>query len=374
MLFETPPLDSKEKEVTAEIRELRTELQPLLRANRPWTGLLRKDLFARGLQGSNSIEGYVASDSDALAVVEGDEPLDTSDETQAALTGYRDAMTYALRVVQNPSFSYSSILLTSLHFMLLRHDWKKHPGQWRPGAIYVREADTGDIVYEGAPATDVPRLIDELVSRLNEEPRDGSLVVRAGMAHLNLTMIHPFSDGNGRMARVLETLVMAEGGILEPPFCSIEEWLGKNTPAYYEVLAEVGGGSWQPRRDARPWTRFVIRAHYQQTKTVARRMTEAGRLFDILEDLGQRLQLPDRMIGPLFNAALGYVIRRSTYCKMTDISEWQASKDLKRLADTGLLSPKGEKRGRLYVASDRLRGLRERSREPRGPIEDPFAA
>ncbi len=103
-------------------------------------------------------------------------------------------------------------------------------------------------------------------------------------------------------------------------------------------------------------------------------MTEAGRLFDILEDLGQRLQLPDRMIGPLFNAALGYVIRRSTYCKMTDISEWQASKDLKRLADTGLLSPKGEKRGRLYVASDRLRGLRERSREPRGPIEDPFAA
>ncbi len=201
MLFETPPLDSKEKEVTAEIRELRTELQPLLRANRPWTGLLRKDLFARGLQGSNSIEGYVASDSDALAVVEGDEPLDTSDETQAALTGYRDAMTYALRVVQNPSFSYSSILLTSLHFMLLRHDWKKHPGQWRPGAIYVREADTGDIVYEGAPATDVPRLIDELVSRLNEEPRDGSLVVRAGMAHLNLTMIGMARKEHSRLLR-----------------------------------------------------------------------------------------------------------------------------------------------------------------------------
>jgi Fic family protein len=52
------------------------------------------------------------------------------------------------------------------------------------------------------------------------------------MAHLNLVMIHPFRDGNGRMARALATLVLTRSDIGEPEFCSIEEWLGANTEDY----------------------------------------------------------------------------------------------------------------------------------------------
>jgi len=62
------------------------------------------------------------------------------------------------------------------------------------------------------------------------------------MAHLNLTMIHPFSDGNGRMARCLQSLVLARGGKLSPEFLSIEEYLGRNTPSYYQVLSAVAQG------------------------------------------------------------------------------------------------------------------------------------
>lgn len=68
------------------------------------------------------------------------------------------------------------------------------------------------------------------------------------MAHLNLVMIHPFSDGNGRMARCLQTLVLAREGILEPEFSSIEEYLGRNTQDYYSVLAETSEGSWHPKK------------------------------------------------------------------------------------------------------------------------------
>ena len=78
-------------------------------------------------------------------------------------------------------------------------------------------------------------------------------MIRAAMAHLNLVMIHPFRDGNGRMARCLQTLVLAREGILSPEFSSIEEYLGRNTQAYYDVLADAGAGHWQPERDARPW-------------------------------------------------------------------------------------------------------------------------
>ena len=54
------------------------------------------------------------------------------------------------------------------------------------------------------------------------------------MAHLNLVMIHPFEDGNGRMSRALQSLVLARDHIVAPEFASIEEYLGRNTPAYYQ--------------------------------------------------------------------------------------------------------------------------------------------
>ncbi len=66
------------------------------------------------------------------------------------------------------------------------------------------------------------------------------------MAHLNLVMIHPFRDANGRMSRCLQTPVLAREQILAPQFSSIEEYLGRNTQSYYKVLGEVGAESWHP--------------------------------------------------------------------------------------------------------------------------------
>lgn len=85
-------------------------------------------------------------------------------------------------------------------------------------------------------------------------------VVQA-MAHLNLVMIHPFRDGNGRMARALQTLVLATKGIAEPEFASIEEWLGANTDDYYRVLAATGRGEWAPGGDAHLRVKLTLRAH-----------------------------------------------------------------------------------------------------------------
>jgi Fic family protein len=104
------------------------------------------------------------------------------------------------------------------------------------------------------------------------------------MAHLNLIMIHPFRDGNGRMARCVQTLVLARGGILTAPFVSIVEYLGAgtNTDDYYRVLGEVGAGSWNPDREARPWVRFVLTAHYRQAQTMVRRTEEARRRWEVI--------------------------------------------------------------------------------------------
>jgi len=93
-------------------------------------------------------------------------------------------------------------------------------------------------------------------------------IVRAAMGHLNLAMIHPFSDGNGRMARCLQTLVLAREGLLDPAFCSIEEYLGRNTHEYYSVLADVGGANGSRPTTQCPGFDFCLAAHFNQATTL----------------------------------------------------------------------------------------------------------
>ena len=259
--------------------------------------------------------------------------------------------------------------------MMLKYDSSMGPGRWRPGAVYVHHEPTGQIVYEGPPADLVTPLMGELVASL-QHPDEGPGLVRAAMTHLNFVMIHPFRDGNGRMARILQSLVLAREGILAPEFASIEEYLGCRTQDYYDVLAEVGGGRWQPKRDARAWLRFCLTAHFRQARTLSRRVEQAERLWSILDDEARRLGLPDRTILALWDAAQRFRVRNAVYKVHADLSEYAGGRDLKRLVDVGLLEPRGEKRGRHYVASPQLMTLTQPAREVgrESEREDPFEA
>src|SRR5689334_18319427 len=99
MLFTAPQLDEREVAVLAEIDELKVRLRHQLHEPQQWNGSLRRLSYARALQGSNSIEGYEAKLDDAAAVIVGEEPLDTKEETRLALEGYRQAMTYVLQLI-----------------------------------------------------------------------------------------------------------------------------------------------------------------------------------------------------------------------------------------------------------------------------------
>jgi Fic family protein len=371
MLFQAPALDSLGTEVLLRIEELKSTLSyAVSSAPGRWYGLLRRSTFARAIRGSNSIEGYNVSVDDAIAAAEGEEPLEADAVVWQEITGYRTAMTYVLQLAGDPHFRYSTDLVRSLHFMMLQHSLRKHPGRWRPGPIVVHDQERDAIVYEAPGAGEVPALMDELMGSLNLDDGLPDLV-RAALAHLNLVMIHPFADGNGRMARCLQSLVLARTGVLAPPFSSIEEYLGHNTRAYYDVLAEVGGGSWHPERDARPWVRFCLTAHYQQTGTLLRRTRELGRLWELLEAEAGKRGLPERMILALADAAVGHRVRNATYRSAAEVSENTAGRDLKVLVDQELLVAEGEKRGRFYTGSAILRDLRARVRED-GRMEDPF--
>jgi len=371
MLFTLQSLPEPHTEVVERIDRLRNRLRFLLQGQpRRWTGLLRRSTFARAIQGSNSIEGYHVTVDDAVAAVDGEEPLDERGEAWKAVTGYRNAMSYVLQLADDPYYQHNDGTIRSLHYMMIGYDVAKHPGRWRPGSIYLRRDPDNAIVYEGPSADLVPSLMAELIVSLNEASAL-PVMVRAALAHLNLVMIHPFSDGNGRMARALQSFVLAREGILDPTFSSIEEYLGRNTQAYYEVLGEVGQGAWHPENDPLPFVTFCLTAHYRQAEKLLQRTDEMARLWTLLEAETQRRGLNERTMLALSDAALGFRVRNATYRTAAEISDPLASRDLRALVDAGLLVPHGERRGRHYLASEWLKSARDQTRV-RDVVTDPF--
>ncbi len=369
MIYATPAVTDADRVVLGRIEELRSKLRFYLREPRRWYGSLRRATLARALQGSNSIEGYHASVEDVVAIVEGEEPLDADEETRHTIEGYRDAMTYVLQLGCSPPMPMlDESLVKSLHFMMLKYDLTKNPGQWRPDAVWVENQD-GEVVYDAPPRDELEGLVSEVLATVNEGA--GDPLVRAAMAHLNLALVHPFSDGNGRMARCVQSYVLAGDGLLSPEFLSIEEYLGRNTTAYYEVLTQVAHGSWNPTRDARPWLHFCLSAHYRQAQTLLRRIEETEALWDRCDQLARRHRLPDRSVGALCDAARGWRLRRSLYIKTVkssageDITDATATPRPERDGQGGTTRPGRREAGPVLPAQRRADpGL---ARHPRGP-------
>lgn len=366
MLYQAPALSDLDYEVLDQINSLADQQSLFLAIPRRWSGTLRRSTVARSVQGSNSIEGFHASVENVAAIID-DEETDTVTETRLAIEGYRDALTYVLRLAPEPQ-TIDVSLLRSLHYMMLKHEPDKHPGSWRPGAVWV-ENNEGEVMYEAPDRGVIEPLLDEFVVAINQQHVQP--LVGAAMAHLNLALIHPYSDGNGRMARCVQTAALAANGAQHPEYSSIEEYLGSNTPAYYAVLTEVARGAWTPERSARPWLEFCLWAHLRQATRLGRRFAEAEALWDGVEQLLTSKRAPNRSVAALVDVAKGWSITRSIYVKRVSsslaetISNDVASRDLASLVGQDLLQPLGEKRGRRYVASDSLRAVWAQIREQR---------
>ena len=365
MLFQAPTLNNTELDVISSMNETKRRLRRRLYEPVRWHGLLRRLLASENIQASTGIEGHRVSRDDAIAAVDQADPFEATGTDWRAVLGYREAMAFIVQLAGDPHFSYNDSLVRSIHYMMMKHDPKCGPGLYRRGDIYVGQ-------YQGPDPEAVPTLVSELMNRLNHDSDTSELLIRAAMAHLNLIMIHPFRDGNGRMSRALQTLVLGRDGTLDPRFSSIEEYLGHNTPAYYQVLTEVGGTHWNPERDARPWIRFVLTAHHYRARLTVWRFEEADRIWDGIAILRSQARLDERNMGSMYNAAMGFRVRRSDHMAYADVSERVATSDLRRLVDLGFLETVGERRGRYYVATDRLSSLSERERPsipaPFGPV------
>ncbi|MCY0924131.1 MULTISPECIES: Fic family protein [unclassified Streptomyces] len=376
MLYETPELDDEDRRVLDEIEEMRERLRHQLRAQPRWQGQLRRNLTARAIAGSNTIEGYAATVDDVEALMSGEEPLETEERTRVELEGYQRAMTYIQALSDaGPGFRYDAGLLNGLHFMLQGHHLDKRPGRWRDGPVFVTSPDDPLVpAYTAPDEAQVPGLTGELIDWLNEGDLDASVHVRASMAHLNLVNIHPWKDGNGRMSRSVSTLVFAREALMPPEFSSIEEWLGygRNTYGYYNVLQRVGGPSWNPKRDTHPWIRFCLGAHHRQAQVAQRRTDLLARAWIRLGEEAATEALDERVVYALLPAFWGSRVLRTVYQHDAELSDQQAIRDLRELVRRGWLVAHGQTRARTYGAGLRIEQVQQDVRQSLDPYIDPY--
>ncbi|MDA0634776.1 Fic family protein [Nonomuraea sp. MCN248] len=376
MLYKVPRLGDVDRRVLDEIESMRHDLRMQVRPQERWTKQLRRSLTARAIVGSNTIEGYAASVDDVEALMAGEAPLETSDTTRRELEGYQRAMTYIQALSDaGDGFRYDLGLLNGLHFMMQERHPRKRPGRIRGGPVYVTSPDDPAVAaYTGPDHGLLPGLMDELIQWLDQGDLDAPVHVRASMAHLNLVMIHPWADGNGRMSRALSTLVFAREALLPPEFSSIEEWLGRgqNTYAYYQVLQEVGGAGWHPGGDAYEWIRFCLRAHHLQAQQARRRVELLGRAWSALTEAAAADRLDERTVFALLPAFWRSRVRRTVYQQDAELSPQQAVRDIRELCRLKWLVPRGQARGRYYVAGPAMEPVFDAVQESTRPYADPY--
>ncbi|MBB4892323.1 Fic family protein [Streptomyces olivoverticillatus] len=355
MLYGTPRLEPVDLDVLEQVDAMRDQLRHAVQqAPMKWTQDLRKALTASAIAASNTIEGYRVDAKDVADLMDGERDVEASDENKAETLAYQQAMTYIQSLHDVADFYYSKELLNSLHWMLQGHHHPiKTAGQWRKTSIRITApGDELATDYEGPDQELVPGLMAELVAWLNGGDLDSHVLIRAAMAHLNLVKIHPWSDGNGRMSRSLQTLLIARGGVLAPEFSSIEEWLGMpgNTWEYYKVLREVGGPVWSPERDTLPWIKFNLLAYHQQAQRVQRRVDRSNECWMQLMEAAEAGGITERQVTALHEVAMTGRVRRSRYEKAEAINTQQATRDMQALTRSGLLTAVGQTKGRYYVA------------------------
>lgn len=369
MLFPTPRLTTSDQVVLAEVDGMREQLRHQVQ-DRPgkWTAGLRKFLTADAVAASNSIEGFRVSTQDAQDLMDGERDVDVSEENREETLAYQRMMTYVQSLHDVADFRYGKGLLNALHWMLQghRHTRNKPAGQWRAGTVYVTDPREPRVAAYTAPdAAEVPGLMSELVAWLNADS-DTHPLIRAAMAHLHLVSIHPWADGNGRMSRSLQTLMIAREGVLAPEFSSIEAWLGRpgNTWEYYQEL-QRRGAIYEPDQDVSGWIRFNLTAYHQQAQTVQQRMNQSAAVWELLATFTDQAGLDERVVSALHDVAVAGRVRRTRYEQAEGLTVQQAQRDLRDLVTAGLLAPVGRTRARFYTEGTRFpEGALEVARTP----------
>ena len=311
---------------------------------------------------SSQIEGTQSSLSDLL-LFELDEAPGVPLDDVVEVSNYVAALEHGLRRLRE-DFPLCNRLIREIHGVLLSHGRgsDKDPGEFRRSQNWIGGTRPGTATFVPTPHTAVPDCMTALERFLHAREDGLPVLLRAGLAHVQFETIHPFLDGNGRVGRLLITLLLCQAGMLRQPLLYLSLYFKQHRDAYYDLLNHVRRtGDWEA------WLAFFLEGVKLTAEGAVSTAQRLSRMFqndrNRIEQAGGRkagsgLRVHDALKSqPILSLPAA---RRNT-----GLSFQAASSAMELLITHGIAREiTGKRRGRLFVYDQYLSILNEGTEAP----------
>lgn len=256
---------------------------------------LRRVATIESIGSSTRIEGSKLSDRDVEKLLSNLQIKSFASRDEQEVAGYAEAMDLVFQ-------SWADIPITENHIKQLHRDLLKysdkderHRGQYKTNSNSVAAFDEDGkqigIVFETASPFDTPRLMQELVAFVNEAMETKRLhpLLIVGIFVVVFLEIHPFQDGNGRLSRILTTLLLLRAGYAYVSYSSLESVIEQSKEGYYLALRQTQGSIRTDAPNWQPWILFFLRALQQQMKRLAKKVEREKIVLSALPELSVQI-------------------------------------------------------------------------------------
>lgn len=306
---------------------------------------LRRVATIESIGSSTRIEGSKLSDREVERLLANLEIRTFATRDEQEVAGYAGVMELVFSSWQDIALTENHI--RQLHRDLLIHSQKDawHRGNYKTFSNNVVAFDEGGqpigIVFETATPFDTPHLMAELVSWMQEERESARLhpLLLIGLWVVVLLEIHPFQDGNGRLSRVLTTLLLLQEGYAYVPYSSLESVIEQSKEAYYLALRQTQGTIRTDSPDWQSWLLFFLRSLAEQVRRLNQKVERERTVLAPLPELSAQILEFTREHGRL---TMSEAIRLTLGNRNTLKQHFRA------LIELGLLRQHGKGRGVWY--------------------------
>jgi Fic family protein len=341
-------IDSDMLNAISEISEIKSivERSPVLPLNELE---LKRQALVRMVHTSTSIEGNKLAEYQVGKVLSGQE-VNGDNKSIIEVKNYQTAVKEVEKLAEDQA-KITPELILRLHAVLMKGLVSNEKlGSCRPADIYVVD-DLGDgreqLRYKGPDAKKVPQLLKEMCQwyeKATEEPMHP--IIKAGILHLQFVTIHPFTDGNGRLARLLTQLSLYIDGWDFRKIIVLEEFYNKNRQDYYNAENIVQGDHYHEGEDLTPFLEYFIAGFLVEARKVKKVITSLG--FDKVDAKEQMFLDPDEVqIMDLLVATTN--ITSDDVVELLNIAKRTAQLKLKKLVERKLISPQGKGPATFYI-------------------------
>ncbi|MBI2021785.1 Fic family protein [Candidatus Daviesbacteria bacterium] len=312
---------------------------------------LKRQALIRMVHTSTSIEGNKLQEYQVGKVLSG-MSIAADDKSIMEVRNYQDAVKEVERLA-NRQQSLNKEIIFKLHELTMKGLLvKEKTGQFRPGDVFiVDELGNGKekLRFKGPDASKVTKLVDELLEWLKKTDKEKlHPVIKAGIFHSQLVHIHPFSDGNGRVTRLLTTLILYQTGWDFRKVIVLEEFYNRNRQDYYNALAYGWDDHFADGADLTPWLEYFIAGFLIEARKVRQIISSLG--FDKVASDKQMFLDPDEVKIMDFLAS-SLKVTSEDIVKLLHIAKRTAQLKLKNLVEKKLIKPEGKARATYYTTA-----------------------